>query len=68
MDWITILALGLMSPFLLIPLLFTWYLAVAGLGKILLGRSEEMGVALACRIDEDCPEGHVCIGGRCIAQ
>lgn len=68
MDWITGLVFALMIPFLLVPVLFTWYLTASGLGKLVLGENRERQVALLCRIDADCPEGYVCIGGRCVAQ
>ncbi|MBE0480009.1 MAG: hypothetical protein IBX68_03415 [Dehalococcoidia bacterium] len=47
---------------LLLPVALVWYINGAGIYQLLRSRTS----ALACGVNADCPEGHVCVDGRCI--
>jgi hypothetical protein len=57
--------------FVLFPAAFILYVNVGGISKILKKRQESRVVKrvlsdMTCSINADCPEGYICVGGRCI--
>jgi hypothetical protein len=57
--------------FVLFPAAFMLYVNVGGISKVLRKR-QESGVFkrvlrnMTCSVNDDCPDGYVCVGGRCV--
>jgi hypothetical protein len=69
MNWHGITALVVAAPFVLIPVSFVWYISGGGLISAMKGRRRaKIADARTCAIDTDCPEGYICISGRCVPQ
>lgn len=66
MEW---LHTGIIAPILLLilfPLIFIWFIVFGGIFvkfKENLRKNHEL---MACSTDSDCPEGHICVGGKCV--
>jgi len=52
----------LVPAFVLLPVLLVLYLNLGGAYRLIKARTRE----LVCSVDTDCPEGHVCVNGKCI--
>lgn len=54
----------------LFPVAFVWYMCIGGICVAIRKRAtsavgEDVGT-MVCSTDADCPEGYICIGGRCV--
>jgi hypothetical protein len=66
---IIVLVIGILI--VLFPVAFIWYLNIGGILTSIRKRGaarqfEEAPSYLTCSIDNDCPPGYKCLGGRCI--
>ncbi len=69
MNSLYILSLFVSVPFILFPAAFVWYVNGGGLYQALKkrrARGKQKIEKLVCSVDTDCPEGHICINGRCL--
>lgn len=73
MGWGTIVALAIGVFVFLVPVAFIGYINVGGISaavrKKRLARLVEKAMpAVVCSTDTDCPEGYVCMRGRCVPE
>ena len=69
MNWQGITALAIAAPLVLFPVSLTWYITGGGIISAIKNRRRaKLTETKACTIDTDCPEGYVCLSGRCIPQ
>jgi Cys-rich repeat protein len=72
MHWLSVIGLTLGSLVALVPVALVAYINVGGINHALkhsTGKSSVKATAPSiCAADTDCPSGHICIDGRCVAQ
>jgi hypothetical protein len=71
MEWGTILALATGGLIVLFPVAFIWYVNVGGIltaskSRGVVKKFKEAPSNLTCSIDNDCPQGFVCLNRRCV--
>ena len=73
METGTIVALSIVTLVVFFPAALIWYINVGGVLGAVRGRvaARQPGKAkreLACSVDNDCPPGFICLGGRCVPE
>lgn len=70
MDFTTVLVLVIAGLVIGFPVLFIWYLNFGGVymavKKKWFSNNLEEVAGMICSINADCPEGYVCVNGRCL--
>jgi hypothetical protein len=67
MEWGLIPAWILGGAFILFPVAFVGYLSIRGLYEAVHKADAKKDFAeMVCSIDADCPEGYLCVSGRCV--
>jgi len=67
MLWPVILVLALAAPFLLFSVAFICWVNSGGLYLAFRQwRQKRVAQRLVCAVNADCPEGYVCVNGKCV--
>ena len=71
MEMSIIVLLAIAAIIALFPVAFVWYICIGGICTAVkrkqLASVVGKGVSeLTCALDSDCPEGFVCVDGRCV--
>lgn len=62
------LGIFLVIPIIIAIIIISLVLILGKIRREMIGPIKESIETLVCSIDADCPEGYLCIGGKCIAQ
>jgi hypothetical protein len=74
MNWLGIIAATIGSLITLVPVAFVAYVNIGGIRHAvklaLKGKASSLPITslLTCATDSDCPEGYLCVNGKCVAQ
>ena len=63
-----VLGIFFVIPLIVAFLIITLALILGKIKGIITGSIKESIEVLVCSIDADCPEGYLCIGGKCVPQ
>jgi len=77
-EWGAVAALVITVPLVLFPVAFVWYVSAGGIYSAITRREissgketnlqEQVPPDLVCSVDTDCPEGFMCVNGRCVPE
>ena len=71
MEWQYIIVIVIAGLVVVFPAAFVWYICIGGICEAITSKKraklfEKTPTNLTCTINTDCPEGYVCVNGRCM--